>query len=121
LLVGRARFVAGAADRHVKRRVIWHIQEELPHDAEPGKYFTPKRSIDIDKVMISDTVVDVELLIGYDGRVEQCRIVESTSSNDPDYCASTPKGMSTRPGYVRKGEPVKAIVRRRVSISTTFP
>ncbi|WP_294212183.1 energy transducer TonB [uncultured Sphingomonas sp.] len=105
---------ADAPVRQSTRRIVWKIPEDGPAAGEAAK------PIDIATARNQDSAIEVAITVGYDGKVESCRVVGALPPSGGDPCAATPRGTWMGPGFVRDGKPVKAVLHRRWSSTTTF-
>ena len=105
LLQQRAAFRPGAAARTYSSRIRW----VLPVATAP---------IEVTAAFPTSTAAEIETVIGLTGVVESCRVVEAAKPmGDP--CAGI-QGQRQSGGFLKDGKPVKAIIRRRMIMSTTF-
>lgn len=119
-LVARAQFVPGPSGRTFERRIVWKIPEG-DSAVSIGQPFTPTKPIDVATTTMEDYVADVAITVGFDGRVESCRVIEAKPTYMPTYpCAQNPPGTPMGVGYVRAGKPIKAIIHRRMTSSVSF-
>ncbi|RHW17266.1 energy transducer TonB [Sphingomonas gilva] len=113
----RAAFNPGAPNRFAHRTIVW----SLPDQGASGEYYTPTEPIEVTETIFSDSILETEIVLDEQGRVETCRVIETKPPSPFDACADVPAGMSMGPGHLRDGKPIKAHIRKRMTISTTFP
>ena len=102
----RAAFKPGAAARSYSSRVRW----VLPPPTSP---------VEVTPDFPMSATAETEVVIGATGLVESCRVVEAAKPM-VDPCAATRPGQRQGAGFRKEGRPVKAIIRRRMTVSTTF-
>ncbi|MCP3736535.1 energy transducer TonB [Sphingomonas sp. RP10(2022)] len=110
---------ANAPPRTFTRRVVWKIPEDGPA-VSPGQLYVPGKPIDVATTHMDHFASEVAITVGYDGKVERCRVVAARPSVAGDPCLATPPGMAMGPGFVRNGKPIKAVLHRRMESRTTF-
>lgn len=122
-LRARASFEPGADDRVSVRTIRWTLPDtSVTPDGTPlDRPYVPTRPVDIVKARMVDSVAEIEAVIGYDGRVESCRVTQPASTTDTRLCDAFPVGRAMGSGFVRDGVPIKALFRQRMTTSTTFP
>ena len=106
ILRQRAAFRPGAAARRYSSRIRW----VLPPPTSP---------VEVMPDFPTTASAETEVVIGVTGLVESCRVVEAAKPmGDP--CAATRPGQRQGAGFLKDGKPVKATIRRRMTVSTTF-
>jgi hypothetical protein len=53
--------------------------------------------------------------------VQSCRVIQPIPAPPSNPCTTMPVGRSFGPGFVRDGKPVSAVMRQKMTLTTTFP
>lgn len=106
IMTQRATFQPGAPARTYSSRITW----KMPPLAQP---------VEVTADFPGSVVVETEVVIGTGGVVESCRIISAPKAlGDP--CMDTHAGQRQGSGFRKDGKPVKAVLRKRFSVVTTF-
>lgn len=115
----RATFNPGSAGRIFQQTMHWQLPADTMLAPEGG--VAAQRSIDIAHDKMIGYEVKFDVLIGVDGKVEECAVISETGARRDDPCISFPIGKTMGASFLRNGTPIKALYHEHLSNNFTFP